>query len=82
MAARDAAFTKLTTTNRNFTTQLRQQEDHIWALHAEIFNLEVAAVVQTTEVKGPNNGGVQPYTYKRKSRVQWPTDHNENKYNN
>ena len=38
---RDTAFTKLTTTHDNLYTKLRQQEDQIRALKAELCNLEV-----------------------------------------
>ena len=41
--ARDAAFTKLTKTNGNLSTKLRQQEDQIRALQAKLCNLKVAA---------------------------------------
>ena len=56
MAARDASFTELTTSNGNLTTKLRNQKDQIWSLQEEMCNLRVAAAVQTTEVKGPNKG--------------------------
>ena len=56
-AARDAAFTKLTTTNGNLYTQLKQQEDHIQALQAELRNLKLVAETLTSEVKGSNKGG-------------------------
>ena len=48
-ADQDAAFTELTTTNRNLSTQLRQQEDHIWAPQAELCNLKVASAMKTTK---------------------------------
>ena len=47
-SARDSAFTKLTTTNRNVSTQLRQYEDQIRALQEEIYNRKVALATQTT----------------------------------
>ena len=50
-AARDAAFTKLTKTNGNLSTQLMHQEDQIRELQAELWNLKVAAAAQTTEGK-------------------------------
>ena len=56
MEARDAVFTKLTTTTRNLTAQLRQQEDQIWALQAGMYNLKVTAAAQKTDIKGPNKG--------------------------
>ena len=35
-ASRDAAFTKLTKTNGNLSTQLMHPEDQIWELQAEL----------------------------------------------
>ena len=42
-AAHDAAFTELTTTNRNMSRKSRQQEDQIRALQVELCNLKIAA---------------------------------------
>ena len=42
-AARDEAFTVMTTKNGNMSTQLSQKEDHIWSLQAELCALKVAA---------------------------------------
>ena len=47
-ASLDAVFTKLTTKNRNMSTQLRQQEDQIWALSVELCNLKVAEAEKKT----------------------------------
>ena len=47
-SAQDAAFTKLTTTNVNLTTQLGHQEDHIMSLQAKMLNLKVEVAAQTT----------------------------------
>ena len=56
MVAHDAAFKKVTTTNKNMSTKLRQQEDYIQSLQAEIYNLKVVAATQTTDVRGKNKG--------------------------
>ena len=56
-AERDAAFTELTTTDTNLTTQLRQQEDQILDLQADMCNLKVLAAVKTTEGGGASNTG-------------------------
>ena len=50
-AENDAAFTELTKTTGNMSTQLRLQEDHIWAIHVELCNLKLASETQTTERK-------------------------------
>ena len=42
-ASWDADFTKLTTTNGNLSTYLRQQKDHIRSLQEEFYNLKVEA---------------------------------------
>ena len=63
-AVRDAAFTELTTTNGNLSTQLRHQKDQIRALQAELCNLKVAAETRTTNVKG-NNKVVHLYARKK-----------------
>ena len=76
MAARDVAFTKLTTTTRNLSIQLRHQEDHIQALQAELCNLEVVESMQTNAVKLNNTGG-QPYACDKNHKWQWPTDPTE-----
>ena len=80
-AARGVAFTDLTTTNGNLSTQLRQQEDHIKSLQAELFNLKVAAETRITDVR-LSNKTLQPYAHKNKQKPQWPTDLTEIKYNN
>ena len=64
-AARDSAFTELTTTNRNLSMQLMHQEDHSWALKAELCNFKVVAATQTNDMKG-NNKGVHPYLREKK----------------
>ena len=69
MAARDASFTEFIVGNLNFTTQLRQQEDQIQELKAEICNLKVAAAKQTTEIRGTGKKVVKPYTQKEKNRA-------------
>ena len=51
-ASRYAAFTKLTTTNRNLSKKLCHQEDQICALQVELCNLKVDSETQTTNVKG------------------------------
>ena len=79
--ARDAEFTKLTTKNVNMYTQLRQQENQIRALQAELCNLKVKAETRTTKVKVNSKGG-QPYVHEEKQKPHWPTDKMENKYNN
>ena len=43
MAARDVAFTKLTTKNGNLSTQLIHQDDQITTMQAELCNLKVVA---------------------------------------
>ena len=79
-AARDEAFTELTTKNGNLSTQLRQQEDQIWALQAKLCNLNVAAATWSIDVKTNKTG--QPYARDKKQKPQWTTDLTENTYNN
>ena len=67
-AARDAAFTGLTMTNGNMSTQLRQQEDHIWAQQEELSNLKLAEATHTAEVKINNKGG-QKYALKKNRNI-------------
>ena len=64
IAARDADFTELTTTNVNLPTQLRHQKYHIRAPQAELCNLKVVAATQTTNVKVYNKG-VQIYALEK-----------------
>ena len=47
------------------STQLRCQDDHIWALQAEICNRKVAHETQNNNVKGNKKGG-QPYKPEKK----------------
>ena len=61
----DAAFTELMKANKNFTTQLRQQEEQVSSLQTKICNLTVAAATRTTEVRGTNKGVRQTYTHKK-----------------
>ena len=56
ISARDAAFTKIKTTNDNLPTQLRHQEDQILYLKAELYNLNLAAATRTDDVKTNNTG--------------------------
>ena len=49
-AERDSAFTELTTSNVNLTTQLRHQEDQIWSLQSDMCNLKVSAAAKTTKI--------------------------------
>ena len=72
-AAQGTDVSDLDMTNRNLSTKLRYQEDHIWALPAEFCNLKVAAETWTTDMKGSNNT-VQPYAREKKQKLQWPTD--------
>ena len=72
-AARDASFTNMTTTNGNLWNQLRQQEDQIWSLQEELWNLKVESATRHTKVKGSNKT-VQQYKRKKKQKPQWPTD--------
>ena len=64
-AAQDTYFTDMTTTNDNLSTQLRQREDHIWALQEKLWNLKVVVATQTTDVKIYSKL-VQPYSYNKK----------------
>ena len=64
-AALDAAFTKLTTTKNNLYTQLRQQEDRIHTMQAELCNLKVVEATQITNVK-VNSSRVHPYASEKK----------------
>ena len=63
----DVALIEMRTININLTTQLRQKEDHIRALQAEMSNLKVVAAAQTTEVVGTGKGGGQAYTHGKNS---------------
>ena len=64
MAARDVAFTKLTTKNGNLSTQLIHQDDQITTLQAELCNLKVASETPKIEVKVKNKAG-KPYARKK-----------------
>ena len=68
-AARDAAFTKLTTTHGNLSTQFIHQEDQIQSLQAEFCNLKVAAITLTTHVKGYSKT-VYPYAHEKRNKSQ------------
>ena len=59
-AERDAAFTELTMTNGNLSTQLRRQEYQVRDLQAKLFNLKVAAEMQPVDMKTKKTG--QPYS--------------------
>ena len=65
-AARYATFNKLTTTNGNYITQQRNQENQIRSLQTEMWNQKVAAAERTTEYRGTINGGGHSYTHTRK----------------
>ena len=58
-AAMDAAFTEITMTNGNLSTELRQQEDQIRALQVELCNRKVASA--TKNVEGKTNKTAPPY---------------------
>ena len=65
-ASRGTAFTNITMTNGNLSTQLRQQEDKIWALQAELCNLKVAAEMKNVE--GKTNKTAPPYVQYKKQK--------------
>ena len=75
-AARDAAFTKMTTMSGNLSNQLRQKEDQIRVMQAKICNLKVKAASQPIEVKRAEKS-VQPYTRDKQQKPQWPKDPTE-----
>ena len=58
-ASRDSAFTKITTTNFNLSTQLRQHKDQIRSLRSKLCNLKVAAAIKNVE--GETNNSAPPY---------------------
>ena len=64
-AARDSAFTDLITTNGNLPRTLRQKEEHIRVLQAEMCNLNVVAAAQTTDIGGDRNVGGNSNTHKK-----------------
>ena len=55
-AARDADFTKLTTTNGNHSTQLRQKKNQIQALQERLCNQKVASATRPFNVKTKETG--------------------------
>ena len=55
-AVEGADFINLTTTNGNLFTPFRQQEDHIQALQAKLFNLKVAAATRPVNMKTNKTG--------------------------
>ena len=77
MAAHDAEFTGLTTTNVNMYTQLRQKEDNIRSLKSELYNLKVAEETQTNEVKGTNRERKNMYVRKNRNRSVQMTQRKE-----
>ena len=80
-AARDAAFTELTTTNGNISTKLSQQEDNIRAVQAELCKLKVVSATRTTNEKEKNKG-VHTYARNKKQKPQCQTNPTKKKYNN
>ena len=85
-AARDAAFTEITTKNAKLTTQIRQKEDKIWSVQADMCNLKVVAAAQTTghvlEGGGSGNTGGNLNTCMQNGRGKWPTNPTKKNYNN
>ena len=80
IALRDTVFTELMTTNGNFSTQLRQQEDKIRVFQAKIYNLKFASVMKTVDRKIKKTG--RPYARDKRQKSQWSTYPTEKKYNN
>ena len=80
-ASWDAAFTKLTTTNGNLSTYLRQQKDHIRSLQEEFYNLKVEAETRPAKVKRSNKK-LQIYERDKKQIPKGPTYLTEKKNNN
>ena len=64
-AASDSAFTDLITTIGNLTKTLRQKEEHIRVIQAEMSNLQVVAAAQTTDLGGARNVGGNSNTHKK-----------------
>ena len=65
-AERDSAFTELTTSNVNLTTQLRHQEDQIWSLQSDMCNIKVSAAAKTTKIGRDSNTGGNYNTHTHK----------------
>ena len=76
-AARDAAIMEMKTTNGNLTTQLRQKDNQIRALQADMRNIKVAEAARTTEDVGTSTKGGKPNTCTRKSYKKWTTNMTE-----
>ena len=78
--ARDADFTKLTTTNANLSTRLRHQEDQIRALQVDFLQPQGSGSNSNHRRERLQQGITDIGT--REKKPQWPTNPMEKKYNN